>query len=91
VIVERDDVRVMFRCTTDEQHAITQTDVEAAIGSLRGMKFYGVFEPSANEYRVCVQWRDGDDAQNLGLEQGVIPGGTYVPSASRAIHRGCTA
>lgn len=79
-IVERDAVRVMFRRTTDEQEAITRTwaEVEAAVGSLRGRKFYGVFDPEANEYRVCVQWRDGDDAGILGLEDGSLPGGRYA-------------
>jgi hypothetical protein len=46
----------MFRRTTDEQEAITRTwaEVEGAIGSLRGRKFYGVFDPTTNEYRsVC--------------------------------------
>ena len=71
-IVERDDRRVMFRRTTDEQEAITRTwaEVERAIGSLRGRKFYGVFDTTTNEYRVCVQWREGDDAAALGLEDG---------------------
>jgi len=79
-IVEREDVRIMFRRTTDEQEAITRTwaDVEAAVGSLRGRKFYGVFDPETNEYRVCVQWRDGDDAEALGLEDGTLPGGSYA-------------
>jgi hypothetical protein len=79
-IVERDAVRVMFRRTTDEQEAITRTwaEVEAAVGSLRGRKFYGVFDLESNEYRVCVQWRDGDDARTLGLEDGSLPGGRYA-------------
>src|SRR5947199_9337051 len=61
-IVERDDVRVMFRRSAHEQEAITRTwaEVEAAVGSLRGRKFYGVFDPDAKEYRVCVQWQEGD-------------------------------
>ena len=43
-IIEREDVRVMFRRTRDEQEAITRTwaDVEAVVGSLRKRKFYGV-------------------------------------------------
>jgi hypothetical protein len=79
-IVEREDLRVMFRRTTDEQEAITRTwaEVEGAIGSLRGRKFYGVCDPTTNEYRVCVQWRKGDNAQALGLESGTLPGGRYV-------------
>jgi hypothetical protein len=80
VIVEREDVRVLFKRTTDEQEAITRTwaDVEAALGSLRGRKFYGVFDPTTSEYRVSVQWQDGDDAEALGLEDGSLPGGRYA-------------
>jgi hypothetical protein len=80
LIVDREEVRVMFRRTSDEQHAITRTwaEVEAAIGSLRGRKFYGVFDTATNEYRVCVQWREGDDAEALGLEDGALPGGRYA-------------
>jgi hypothetical protein len=80
VVVEREDVHVMFRRTSDEQEAITRTwaEVEALIGSLRGRKFYGVFDFATKEYRVCVQRQEGDDAVALGLEEGVIPGGRYV-------------
>jgi hypothetical protein len=80
VIVERDDVRVMFRRTADEQKAITRawSEVEAAVGSLRGRGFYGTFDPAINEYCVCVQWREGDDPEALGLEQGTLPGGRYA-------------
>lgn len=79
-LVEREEVRVMFRRTADEQEAITRAwaEVEAAIGSLRGRKFYGVFDPMRSDYRVCVQWREGDDAETLGLMDGTLPGGRYV-------------
>jgi hypothetical protein len=80
VVVERKKVRVMFRRTNDEQAAITHTwaEVEAALGSLRGRKFYGVFDPETKEYRVCVQWQEGDDPSALGLEDGTVAGGRYV-------------
>ena len=79
-VVERDQVRVMFRRSSDEQTSITRTwsEVESAVGSLRGRKFYGVFNPETNEYWVCVQWRPGDDAGALGLEDGLIAGGRYA-------------
>jgi hypothetical protein len=54
------------------------TEVETAIGSLRGRKFFGAFDPTANEYWFCVQWREGDDAAALGLEEGTLPGGRYA-------------
>ena len=79
-VVERDEVRVMFRRSSDEQTSITRTwsEVESAVGSLRGRKFYGVFNPETKEYWVCVQWRSGDDADALGLEDGMIAGGRYA-------------
>jgi hypothetical protein len=80
VIVERENVRVMLRRTADEQEAITRAwaEVEAAVGALRGRRFYGAYDPRTDEYRACVQWRDGDDAASLGLEDGTIPGGRYA-------------
>ena len=79
-VVEREAVRVMFRRSSDEQESITRTwaEVESALGSLRGRKFYGVFDPETKEYRVCVQRRDGDDPSALGLEDGTIAGGRYA-------------
>lgn len=70
----------MFRRTADEPEAIARTwaQVESAIGSLRGRRFYGAFDPLSTEYRVCVQWQEGDDAEALALEDGTLPGGWYV-------------
>jgi hypothetical protein len=80
VIVEREAVRVLFKRTTDEQEAITHAwaELEAVVGSLRGRKFFGTFDPATQEYRVCVQRQDGDDPAALGLEDGTIPGGRYA-------------
>lgn len=79
-IVERDQVIVMFKRTADTQEAITRAwaDLEERVGSLRSRKFYGVFDPATKEYRVCVEIRDGDDPQALGLETGDLPGGRYA-------------
>src|SRR5689334_17004668 len=80
VIVEREEIRVIFRRTIDEQQAITRTwaDVEAAVGSLKGRKFYGAFNVNTSEYWVCVQLREGDDPGALALEEGTLPGGRYA-------------
>lgn len=80
VIVEREETPVMFRQTTDAQEAITRTwaEVEAAVGSLRGRKFYGAFDVTTNEYWVCVQLQEGDDPGALGLEEGTLPDGRYL-------------
>ena len=80
VIVEREEICVMFRRTTDDQEAITCTwaEVEAAVGSLRGRKFYGAFDLTTGEYWVCAQLQEGDDPGALGLEEGTLPGGRYA-------------
>ena len=79
-LVERNEVEVMFKRVADEQTAITRgwAAVEKAVGSLRGRKFYGVFDSGRGEYRVCVQRRDGDEPAVLGLETGTLPGGRYA-------------
>ena len=75
----------MFKRVCDEQSAITAawTELEQAVGSLRGRKFYGVFydealQDSRAEYHLCVLLRDDDDPVKLGLEVGTIPGGRYA-------------
>ena len=79
-IVERADVPVMFKRAADEQAAITRAwvELEAAVGSLHGRKFYGTFDPTSRQYRACVEVHDGDDAEALGLELGMLPGGRYA-------------
>lgn len=79
-IVERADVPVMFKRAADAQAAITRAwvELEAAVGSLHGRKFYGTFDPTSRQYRACVEVHDGDDAEALGLELGMLPGGRYA-------------
>ena len=54
-----------------------------ALVSLRGRKFFGAFDPSTREYRVCVQVREDDDPAALGLESGTLPGGRYLRARLR--------
>jgi hypothetical protein len=79
-LVQRSEVAVMFKRTDDQQQSITRAwaELEAALGSLRGRKFYGVMHPASREYRACVELRDGDDPQTLELERGTLPGGRYA-------------
>jgi hypothetical protein len=79
-LVERDDVSVMLRWVADEVPAIRRawTDVERALGSLRGRRFYGAFDPASKQYAVCVALHQGDDPGALGMEAGTLPGGRYV-------------
>jgi hypothetical protein len=78
VLVERDDVSVMFKRVADEPDEIGRgmAEVEEIVG-LRGRKYYGAFDDNG-EYRVCVQLREGDDPQAFGLEVGTLPGGRYA-------------
>ena len=71
---------VMLRRVPDEVPAIRRSwsEMERALRSLRGRKFYGSFDPMTNEYAVCVVIRQGDDPRALGLEQATLPGGRYV-------------
>jgi hypothetical protein len=51
-------------------------ELEAAV-ALRGRHFYGAFDPVANDYRACVEVREGDELAP-GLESGTLPGGRYL-------------
>jgi hypothetical protein len=79
-LVERGDVAVMLRRVPDESSAIREAwaEVEGAVGSLRGRKFYGAFDPTRGGYSVCVALHEGDDPGALGMETGTLPGGLYV-------------
>jgi DNA gyrase inhibitor GyrI len=80
VLIERSEVPVMFKRAAGDQAAITRVwaELEEAVGSLRGRKFYGVFAAREHEYRACVGLRDGDAPEALGLELGTLAGGAYV-------------
>jgi DNA gyrase inhibitor GyrI len=81
--VDRPAVTVAYLKTAD-----TPEDISAAWEALehrldnvlKGRKFFGVFFPSRSEYHVTVQLRDDDpgEAERLGLETEVVPGGPYL-------------
>ena len=79
-LVDRDAIAVLLRHVPDEVRAIRRawSELEDALGSLRGRKFYGSFDPTTSQYAVCVVLRQGDDPRALGLQPGTIPGGKYV-------------
>lgn len=56
--------------------------LEELVGT-RGRKFFGAYFPSTEEYRVCVQVKEGDDPHALELEQGTLPGGRYLRTRLR--------
>jgi len=69
----------MFIRTPDDVSAFGPAfeRLEGLVG-LPGRKFYGAFYPREKEYRACVEVKEGDDAQALGLESGTLPGGRYL-------------
>jgi predicted transcriptional regulator YdeE len=78
--VEREDTPVMFmRASSDTSEAIQKAwaRFEAAVG-LRGRKFFGAFDVSSREYRVCAQLKENDDPRGLGFEVATLPGGAYL-------------
>jgi hypothetical protein len=51
------------------------SELEAALPSLRGRRFYGYYEPSVKRYFACVVAQD-DDGRDL--ERDTLPGGAYA-------------
>ena len=80
--VERRDTPVRYVEVQDElsQIQIAWPALEAAVGSLRGRRFLGAFDPDAGWYRACVEVRaDAPIPQTeLDLPTAVIPGGSFV-------------
>jgi hypothetical protein len=85
VRIERDPTPVMFKRVGDDHAAIGRAwrALEATLGMRQGRRFFGAFDATAGEYRVCVQLREGDDPEALGLESGMLAGGTYLRAQLR--------
>ena len=82
--IERAETPVMFLRMADEVTEIRRgwERLEALVG-LRGRRFFGAFDSSTREYRVCVQMREDDDPAAFGLESGTLPGGRYLRARLR--------
>lgn len=81
--VERDEIAVQFvRVEDGLEHIRLAWDELEAVVPLRGRHFYGAFDPVANDYRACVEVREGD-AVVPGLESGTLPGGRYLRARLR--------
>ena len=76
--VEREEIAVQFVRVPDGLEHIRRAwnDLEAVV-PLRGRHFYGAYDPGAQDYRACVEVREGD-ALAPGLEFGTLPGGRYL-------------
>ncbi|MCI4334150.1 MAG: hypothetical protein L3K04_00720 [Thermoplasmata archaeon] len=72
--------------------AAAMANVESKLPTLKGRKFYGTFRPTpeGEEYFACVARVEGDDAAQLGLEAGEIPGGWYARRKIRDWERDIT-
>jgi hypothetical protein len=76
--VERDEIAVQFVRVPDEvEHIRRAWDELEAVVALRGRHFYGAFDPVTDDYRACVEVREGDELFDT-LEFGTLPGGRYL-------------
>jgi hypothetical protein len=82
--VDHSEVDVMFIRIRDDvgEMKVAWERLEGLVGT-RGRRFYGAFDPTTNEYRVCVQLKEEDDPAALGLEVGTLPGGRYLRARLR--------
>jgi len=77
-VVEREEIAVQFVAVPDGiEHIRRAWDELEAVVPLRGRRFYGAFYPQRDEYRACVEVREGD-ALVSGLATGTLPGGRYL-------------
>jgi hypothetical protein len=82
--VEREEIAVQFVRVPDGLDEIGRAwnELEAVV-ALRGRHFYGAYDPVADDYRACVEVREGDELVP-GLESGTLPGGRYLRARLRA-------
>jgi hypothetical protein len=79
VVVEREEIAVQFVRVGDSIEEISRAwaELEGTLASLRGRRFFGAFDPTAGDYRACVQLRAGDEPVPE-LETGTLPGGRFL-------------
>jgi hypothetical protein len=83
VEVERNEIAVQFVRVPDvlEEIGRAWSELEAVV-ALRGRHFYGAYDPIADDYRACVEVREGDELAP-SLESGMLPGGRYLRTRLR--------
>ena len=83
VEVEREEIAVQFvRVPDGLEHIRRAWDELEAVVDLHGRRFYGAFDPIADDYRACIEVREGDQLAP-GLESGSLPGGPYLRARLR--------
>ena len=81
--IERNEIAVQFVRVPDGLANIRRAwDELESVVALRGRHFYGAFDPVANDYRACVEVREGDELAQA-LESGTLPGGWYLRARLR--------
>jgi hypothetical protein len=81
--VERKEIAVQcVRVPDGLPHIRRAWDELEAVVDLHGRHFYGAFDPVAEDYRACVQVREGDELAP-GLESGTLPAGRYLRARLR--------
>jgi len=81
--VEREEIAVQFvRVPDGIEHVRRAWGELEAVVPLRVRHFYGAFDPLADDYRACVEVREGDQLVP-GLESGTLPGGRYLRARLR--------
>lgn len=81
--VEREEIAVQFvRVPDGLEHIRRAWDELEAVVALRGRHFYGAFDQVANEYRACVEVREGDEVVPV-LDSGTLPGGRFLRARLR--------
>jgi hypothetical protein len=81
--VERDEIEVQFVRVPDGLEHIRRAWAELeAVVDLSCRRFYGAFDPVADDYRACVEVREGDELVS-GLENGTLSGGRYLRARLR--------
>jgi len=81
--VEREEIAVQCVRVADGLDEIGRAwgELEAVV-DLHGRHFYGAYDPVADDYRACVEVRNGD-ALVPGLESSTLPGGRYLRARLR--------
>ena len=81
--VEREAIAVQFiRVPDGLEHIRRAWDELVAVVDLHGRHFYGAFDPLADDYRACVEVREGHGLAPE-LESGTLPGGRYLRARLR--------
>lgn len=83
--VEREEIAVQFvRVRVSDgldEIGRAWSELESVV-ALRGRHFYGAYDPVADDYRACVEVREGDELVS-GLESGTLPGGRFLRARLR--------